>query len=506
MSTPSEIKTFIFLDTETTGLPRDENNRTKITELCMVAVQASHISQVEAEKITGLSNNLLEHQCSFSAETVNCINSFLNQNSKPICFVGHNANNFDYPILRREIEKTGCSLIDGVLCIDSINTFRDLHLEEVEARQSEGSSSHSVPLEFTAEYDQILCNTVEQLESGMSQTVVDAKRRNETTPIKHKTETATFSEPTPKKFKVMPSKLQLNFDQDISNKIDGLEGKLKNIEQKYDTTIAELEQKAQTFEIENIELRKRLIDVERKLKRKNLIFYGIVEEIGENVKKEIIKNRRNLKGSNIYISEDQTTEDRKERKVLVEHLKLARSKNKLAQLKGNKLVIDGEIYVYADLEHKEHDGYYSPPPTREASSAPATPSTLQKGLRIQWNKKKNLGKRNETKNKEQKEENSDTEEKKRKFENSPNAHTGAILKIPRTRSEKRKENISFRLGDVYTRLTKNRPTNEHRAEGDVLMLLTCAATLGDKFVDWSNSNAKNFCDIPPMVPGKKCGT
>ncbi|KAJ8967704.1 hypothetical protein NQ317_004204 [Molorchus minor] len=183
--------------------------------------------------------------------------------------------------------------------------------------------------------------------------------------------------------------------QDISNKIDGLEGKLKNIEQKYDTTIAELEQKAQTFEIENIELRKRLIDVERKLKRKNLIFYGIVEEIGENVvnvlrkiiedklkvkleiydvKKEIIKNRRNLKGSNIYISEDQTTEDRKERKVLVEHLKLARSKNKLAQLKGNKLVIDGEIYVYADLEHKEHDGYYCPPPTREASSAPATPS------------------------------------------------------------------------------------------------------------------------------------
>lgn len=40
---PMDIKTFVFLDIETTGLPKMENNRTKITELCMVAIEASHI-------------------------------------------------------------------------------------------------------------------------------------------------------------------------------------------------------------------------------------------------------------------------------------------------------------------------------------------------------------------------------------------------------------------------------------------------------------------------------
>lgn len=38
-----EIKTFVFMDIETTGLPLYENNTTKITELCLTAVHASHL-------------------------------------------------------------------------------------------------------------------------------------------------------------------------------------------------------------------------------------------------------------------------------------------------------------------------------------------------------------------------------------------------------------------------------------------------------------------------------
>lgn len=41
---PRNIKTFVFFDTETTGLPSAENNKTKLTELSMIAVQADHIS------------------------------------------------------------------------------------------------------------------------------------------------------------------------------------------------------------------------------------------------------------------------------------------------------------------------------------------------------------------------------------------------------------------------------------------------------------------------------
>lgn len=39
-----DIKTFAFLDSETTGIPHLENCKTKITELCIVAIQASHLS------------------------------------------------------------------------------------------------------------------------------------------------------------------------------------------------------------------------------------------------------------------------------------------------------------------------------------------------------------------------------------------------------------------------------------------------------------------------------
>lgn len=66
--------------------------------------------------------------------------------------------------------------------------------------------------------------------------------------------------------------------------------------------------------------------------------------------------------------------------------------------------------------------------------------------------------------------------------------------------------VSFKLADIYTRLTKRSPNKSHEAEGDVLMLITCAATLGEKFVRWANANAKGLCDIPSMVPGKKIGT
>lgn len=38
-----DIKTLIFFDTETTGLPAEEHNKTKITELSLVAVETEHI-------------------------------------------------------------------------------------------------------------------------------------------------------------------------------------------------------------------------------------------------------------------------------------------------------------------------------------------------------------------------------------------------------------------------------------------------------------------------------
>lgn len=46
----------------------------------------------------------------------------------------------------------------------------------------------------------------------------------------------------------------------------------------------------------------------------------------------------------------------------------------------------------------------------------------------------------------------------------------------------------------------------HRAEVDVNMLIECAATYGEKFVDWAKENAKPFNEIPLLQIGKKIGT
>nr|XP_023018586.1 three prime repair exonuclease 2-like [Leptinotarsa decemlineata] len=292
-----DIKTFVFMDTETTGLPSAENNKTKITELSMVAVQANHIRlgvfpRVQnklnfcfnpcklisdgAEKITGLSNHLLENLPSFSAGTVASINAFLNHNPQPVCLVAHNGNHFDFPLLHTEINKTKSSLAENILCIDSIITFQDIHFQDTRA---EKISQETVPIELTDDYDLLLCSAAEQLEQQCIEKALKVQKINETTPKKQKIRTDTSEFPYPSK--------------------------------------------------------------------------------------------------------------------------------------------------------------------------------MRKGVR-----------------------------KKFRFNSG----------------------ISFKLCDVYTRLTNRPPENLHQAEGDVLMLITCAATLGDKFVDWANLNARKFCDIPAMVPGKKIGT
>lgn len=294
-------------------------------------------------------------------------------------------------------------------------------------------------------------------------------------------------------------KLLQQSSQEIGNKIDGLEAKLKGIEEKYDTTITQLRQKVQIYENENRQLKSRLLNVDRKLRRRNLIFYGVSEEEGENIVlvlegvleeklgvklekydiinafrmgknarkprpilvellsefkiREIIKKRKNLKGTNIFINEDLIPEDREEKKVLIEQLKLAKSKNKLAQLKGNKLIIEGEAYCYSDFvkqkDSVENIGYYTPPPQREVTSVPATPSEfedLQTKLieeveksdrnivKIQEERKKRETESSQTEKEESNDKYHDTEEKKRKLQGSPNIITGAVPKVFKTRS------------------------------------------------------------------------
>ncbi|CAG9855933.1 unnamed protein product [Phyllotreta striolata] len=183
-----KIKTFVFTDIETTGLPTYELNRTKITELSLIAVQSDHLRlgvfprvqnklnlcfnpckmiSPDGETITGLSNFLLENNSRFSKEIVDMMNIFLSQLPQPVCFVAHNGFKFDFPILRLEIDKTKSSLHEDLLCVDSLICFREL-LSAV-ACEDYDSNIENDPAKPTTSYNSY---------------INEAQRLNETTPQK----------------------------------------------------------------------------------------------------------------------------------------------------------------------------------------------------------------------------------------------------------------------------------------------------------------------------------
>ncbi|XP_044252348.1 uncharacterized protein LOC123003584 [Tribolium madens] len=201
-SSMSQIKTFVFVDLETTGLPHLEHNKTRITEFCAVAVRADHIElgcfprvhnklsmcfnpmkmiSPEATTITGLSNELLEQQTRFSSETVDVIGKWLEMNQKPICLVAHNGNKFDYPILRAEVQKTGNDLPEDILCLDSLIAFRNIDTLETQVVKE---PPKEVPFQFNDEFDEILNQALDEYEKQRKLTPEEVQKMNETTPKK----------------------------------------------------------------------------------------------------------------------------------------------------------------------------------------------------------------------------------------------------------------------------------------------------------------------------------
>lgn len=79
---------------------------------------------------------------------------------------------------------------------------------------------------------------------------------------------------------------------------------------------------------------------------KNIIFVELVSYLK---KKEIFASLYKLKGTRISFAHELTSKEREESKVLVTHLKAAKSKNLIAKIKNNKLVVSGDTYTYQQL-------------------------------------------------------------------------------------------------------------------------------------------------------------
>ncbi|CAG9820757.1 unnamed protein product [Phaedon cochleariae] len=216
-------------------------------------------------------------------------------------------------------------------------------------------------------------------------------------------------------------------NNNLTTKIEKIDQDLKTISAKVSQEIEETKDKVTTLETENSELKRRIEETERKLKSNNLIVYGIKEDnlettaslvdeiekiikeklelnlnsseitntyrIGKDKgkkrpilvtinsqmrKREILKNCYKLKGTNIYISEDLIGKDLEERKILVNYMKEARKNNKQASIRGNKLLVDGNLYSIQELEDNniKKTDYFSPPPERRATSEPSTPNVF----------------------------------------------------------------------------------------------------------------------------------
>lgn len=78
-----------------------------------------------------------------------------------------------------------------------------------------------------------------------------------------------------------------------------------------------------------------------------------VELVSFLKKLEIMKNTHKLKGSSMYVSHDLTIVEREDRKILIKHMKKAKSRGQDARLRGERLVIDGVSFSACHLENRQ---------------------------------------------------------------------------------------------------------------------------------------------------------
>ena len=180
----SEIKTLVYFDLEATGLKG--YGRPRITGLSFVAVNTqdlpglnSRFKQLRAARheeslenivprimnklticiypmvtvmpevalITSLDKYNLSGQAKFDKNTGEMINTFLSRLPSPVCLVAHNGNNYDFPLLKTEMEKASTSLEPHILCADSY-----LGIKEIFKRRENVVSveeDFSIPVSFS---------------------------------------------------------------------------------------------------------------------------------------------------------------------------------------------------------------------------------------------------------------------------------------------------------------------------------------------------------------------
>ena len=192
------------------------------------------------------------------------------------------------------------------------------------------------------------------------------------------------------------AKLQSTLDGKITETKEELKEQIREVKDEINFVKYKYENKILDLEQENRILKSNLIQIERRVRKNNIIIFGI-EEIQQNIiedvakiltellnieissadindaytigksknkngkpiivefisyqkKISVLKEAKTLKGNKIFIAHDQCPEDQTTRKTLYKHLKDARAKGQQAYIKGNRLIIDSEAYTVENLE------------------------------------------------------------------------------------------------------------------------------------------------------------
>ncbi|KAJ8733612.1 hypothetical protein PYW07_014163 [Mythimna separata] len=113
------IQTFVFMDFGT------EPGTTIVTEVSLLpAPRKLYLDPSLEEPNNKLTLNFKNG--GFSLDSYNNIDKFLNQQEKPVCIVAHNGTTFDFPILKRELQRLNVSLSSDILCADSLYIYYDI--------------------------------------------------------------------------------------------------------------------------------------------------------------------------------------------------------------------------------------------------------------------------------------------------------------------------------------------------------------------------------------------
>ena len=262
-----EVQTLVYFDLEATGLK--SSGRPRISELSLVAVNIQDVLQMHkaimenipnrtiessllqtrklsprivnkltlcvypmativplVSDITGLDNYNLMGQSKFSKSTGDLLNSFLSLLPAPVCLVAHNGNDYDFPLLKAELDKIGMQLKSDILCIDSYVGIREMFKKEKDIVNSGNKTvtevkltkeNNIVKMELDAVSDLISKGEFEiEMEEGTHTEVKFSKSENEETPKSTKYKSNICLPPKKRKqfsgFEIVKSRKALKFE------------------------------------------------------------------------------------------------------------------------------------------------------------------------------------------------------------------------------------------------------------------------------------------------------